>query len=130
MEIPPSDLDADSPEQFSEDLTPVEDKDSSTSEEHQPPQQIEFTRWQEGSLPTHPVSSIGHRRVIKSQKVHQNEPVKITHDITLEPDPDPEPEPESVEITPLKEGDVIVGLQLTCGCGVIHEVRFDYGDNE
>lgn len=124
MEMSHSELDADSPEQSSEDLMPVEEKSSSTLEEHHPPQQIDFTHWQEGSLPAHATSALGHRRVVKSREVRQSEPVKITHDISLEP----EPEPESVEITPLKEGDAIVGLLLTCGCGAIHEVRFDYSE--
>jgi len=126
MEMSHSELDADSPEQSSEDLMPDEDKNSSTLEEHHPPQQIDFTHWQEGSLPSHAASALGHRRVVKSREVRRSEPVKITHDITLEPEP--EPESESVEITPLKEGDAIVGLLLTCGCGATHEVRFDYSE--
>lgn len=128
MEMSHSELDADSPEQSSEDLIPDEDKNSSTLEEHHPPQQIDFTHWQEGSLPAHATSALGHRRVVKSREVRRSEPVKITHDITLEPGPEPEPESESVEITPLKEGDAIVGLLLTCGCGATHEVRFDYSE--
>jgi len=126
MEMSHSELDADSPEQSSEDLMPDEDKNSSTLDEHHPPQQIDFTHWQEGALPAHTTSGLGHRRVVKSREVRQSEPVKITHDITLEPEP--EPESESVEITPLKEGDAIVGLLLTCGCGATHEIRFDYGE--
>ena len=54
------------------------------------------------------------------------EPVKITHEISLEPDP----EPESVEITPLIEDETIVGLLLKCSCGKTHEVRFDYGEEQ
>jgi len=128
MEMSNSELNADSPEQSSEDVTPVEEGNSSALEEHPDPQQIDFTRWQEESLPTQATSTIGHRRVVKSREVYQSEPVKITHDITLEPEP--ESESESVEITPLKEGDAIVGLLLTCGCGATHEVRFDYGEEE
>ncbi|MBA7473797.1 hypothetical protein ES707_09142 [subsurface metagenome] len=128
MEMSHSEPDADSPEQSSEDLTPVEEEDSSTLEEHNLPQQIDFTRWQEGSLPARATSALGHRHVVKSRKVLRSEPVRITHDISLEPES--EPESESVEITPLKEGDAIVGLLLTCGCGATHEVRFDYGGEE
>lgn len=132
MKMSNSKLNADSPEQSSEDVTPVEDKNSSALEEHPSPQQIDFTRWQEESLPAQSASTIGHRRVVKSREVYQSEPVKITHDITLEldPDPDTETESESVKITPLREGDAIVGLLLTCGCGATHEVRFDYGEEE
>ena len=126
MEMSRSESDTDSPEQSSEDLTPVEEEDSSALEKHPSPLQVDFTRWQEGALPVRAISKIGHRHIIKSRKVSRSEPVKITHDITLEPDP----EPESVEITPLKEGDAIVGLLLTCGCGATHEVRFDYGEEQ
>ena len=128
MEISRSESDTDSPEQSSEDLTPVEGEDSPTQEEHPTSLQVDFTHWQEGALPAQAISTLGHRHIIKSRKVRRIEPVKITHDITLEPEP--EPEPESVEITPLKEGDAIVGLLLTCGCGATHEVRFDYGEEQ
>ena len=128
MEISRFESDTDSPEQSSEDLTPVEEEDSSTLEEHPSSLPVGFTHWQEGALPAHAISTLGHRHIIKSREVRRIEPVKITHDITLEPEP--ESESESVEIRPLKEGDAVVGLLLTCGCGVTHEVRFDYGEEQ
>lgn len=124
--MPHSELDADSPEHRSEELVPVKMDDRSTLEDRHPSGQVDFTPWREEPLPGRVTSKIGHRHVIKGSNVRRGEPVKVTPDITLEP----EPEPESVKITPLIEDDTIVGLRMTCGCGATHEVRFEYGEEQ
>ena len=124
--MPHSELDTDSPDRPSEELTPVDENDSPALEDRHPSQRNEFTSWREEPLSTRAISMIEHRRIIKSDRVHQSNPVKITHEVSLEPEP--EPESESLEITPLIEDDNIVGLRMTCGCGATHEVRFTYGE--
>ena len=101
-------------------------KDSSTSEDLTAPRQGDFTPWSEEQSHSQATSRLGQSRVIKGRMVKIAEPVKITHEISLEPDP----EPESVEITPLIEDETIVGLLLKCSCGKTHEVRFDYGEEQ
>jgi len=124
MEMPHSELDTDAPKQPDEELAPMEEDDSSVLEDQHPSRQIDFTRWREEPLPAQATSRIGHRRVVKSGNVRRGESVKITHEVSLEP----EPEPESAEVTPLMEGEIIVGLRITCGCGATHEVHFEYSE--
>ena len=88
--------------------------------------QDDFTPWIKEQSHSQAISRLGSSRVIKGRMVKIAEPVKITREISLEPDP----EPVSVEITPVIEDETIVGLQLRCSCGKIHEVRFDYGEEQ
>jgi hypothetical protein len=87
--------------------------------------EVDFTPWQEEPLPRD-TGGLGHRRIVKKRDIMQGKPVNIIHEISLEP----ESEIEGMEVFPLKEDNLLVGLKIECGCGRSHEVRFEYNDKE
>ncbi|MEE9162186.1 MAG: hypothetical protein V3U35_04355 [Candidatus Neomarinimicrobiota bacterium] len=89
-----------------------------------PARQTEFAPWREEELPAEAASELGHRRIVKKGNVRLGRPKMIKPEFHIEP----EPHRESVEITPLKDKDEVVGLRLTCSCGAVHEVRFEFTD--
>ncbi len=89
-----------------------------------PAKQTAFTPWREEELPTEASSDLGHRKIVKKSNIRMGRPKKIEPEFHIER----EPRRESVEITPLKDKDEVVGLRLKCSCGVIHEVRFEFTD--
>lgn len=106
----------------------IEDKENTDADisGHYLSNEVEFTPWHEEPLPQEAVSGLGHRRVVKKRDILQGKPVNIIHEISLEPDPSL----EGMEITPVKDNDLLVGLKIECGCGRVHEVRFEYNDIE
>ncbi|MFB0517010.1 MAG: hypothetical protein ACETWG_10485, partial [Candidatus Neomarinimicrobiota bacterium] len=117
-----------SPVPTSEELVFPDENKVSASKRGLPTQTPDFVPWREEQLPKQAVSGIGHRRVIKKDNVHRGTPVKITHEISLEPEP--EPKARRIEVSPIMDGDTVVGLSIVCGCGATHEVRFEYGDEQ
>ena len=84
----------------------------------------DFISWREQALGIKVPSALGKRKLIKKRNVVQGTPRTIIPEYNLEP----EQAAEIVEITPLKEDDVVVGLRLTCSCGAVHEVKFEFDD--
>ena len=122
-----SEPEADSSAPSSQELVSPEEGESSPSEDMLP-SQPDFIPWQEEPLPKQAVSMVGHRRIIKSSKVRRGMPRKITPEVSLEPEP--EPEGKSIEVTPITDGETVVGLRIACGCGATHEVHFEYRDEQ
>ena len=83
-----------------------------------------FVSWKEQPLNTMATAALGRRKLIKKRNVSQGTPRTIIPEYNLEP----EPAAEIVEITPLKEDDVVVGLRLVCSCAAVHEVQFEFDD--
>ncbi len=84
-----------------------------------------FTPWKEEPIPEEAISELGHRKIVKKNKLHQGSPRIIVPKFHLERNP----KPETVEVTPIIENEVTVGLRLVCSCGTVHEVRFEFGEN-
>jgi len=105
------------------DIKPVEEEDSSIPEGRHRAGDVDFEPWHEGPLPSRMFAGIGHRHIIKKDVIREGIPVKITHEISFEAEPEHE---GSIEVIPAREGDAIVGLQITCTCGASHEIRFEY----
>jgi hypothetical protein len=87
--------------------------------------EVDFTPWHEEPLPQD-TGGLGHRRIVKKRDIMQGKPVNIVHEVSLEP----ESELEGMEVFPIKEDNLLVGLKIECGCGRSHEVRFEYNDAE
>lgn len=87
--------------------------------------EVDFTPWQEEPIPR-TSSGLGHRRVVKKKDIMQAKPVNIIHEISL----DPEEEIEGMEVFPIKQDNLLIGLKVECGCGRSHEIRFEYNDEE
>lgn len=87
--------------------------------------EVDFTPWHEEPIPRSS-SGLGHRRVVKKRDIMQAKPVNIIHEISLEP----EEEIEGMEVLPIKQENLLVGLKIECGCGRSHEIRFEYNDEE
>ena len=87
--------------------------------------EVDFTPWQEEPIPRSD-SGLGHRRIVKKKDIMQTKPINIIHEISLEP----EDEIEGMEVFPIKQDNLLVGLKIECGCGRSHEIRFEYTDEE
>ena len=103
-------------------LTPAEGDEGSAPEGGVPSKQLDFIPWREEPMLKEAISGIGHRHIVKKGKVRQGRPVNITPEISLEP------EAEDMEVTPIMDGETVVGFNIACGCGATHEVRFKYPD--
>lgn len=111
-----------------EQVTPEGEREDSTVIKGVSAPDTEFTPWREEPIPLQAATGLGHRRIVKKGKVLQGQPHRIKHEISFEPEP--EPESKYIEVVPLKDGDDIIGLQIQCGCGATHEVRFEFSDGE
>lgn len=122
---------SDSETQFDPMLEPTdrkfEDKEDNEADisGHYSSSDVDFTPWHEEPLPKS-TAGLGHRRIVKKKDIMPGKPVNIIHEISLEP----EPELEGMEVFPLKEDNLLVGLKIECGCGRNHEVRFEYNDTK
>ncbi len=125
-----SEADTDTSGTPTEDLVPIEEAQDTVPEGRPPSGERDFTPWREEPLPRRSVSRLGHRRLVKSGRLRPGTPVRITPEVKLEPEPVPEPGDYTIEVTPILEGETMVGLAVMCGCGARHEVRFEYGDTE
>jgi hypothetical protein len=101
------------------------EEDESDIGGHYSSSELDFTPWHEEPLPLG-TGGLGHRRIVKKRDIMQGNPVNIIHEVSLEP----ESEIEGMEVFPLKEDNLLVGLRIECGCGRSHEVRFEYNNTE
>ena len=82
----------------------------------------DFVRWDESKLKQVPISNLGYRTIVKKRFVENEAPIKITPAIPksrLHSQAD-------ADITPILQDEQIVGVQVACHCGSVHEIMFDY----
>ena len=90
-----------------------------------------FIPWKEEPLPREARSMLQHQTIIKKKHVKQGKPKTITPEMPLSmklPELPASLELEEVEVTPIVEGDRVVGIQVVCHCGATHEIRFEYDE--
>lgn len=79
-----------------------------------------FEAWKEQPLPTHSNLAFAHQRIIKKRQVATGEPTMIQPPI-------PEVHGSSqMEVEPILEDEIVIGVRVKCRCGAKHEILFDY----
>ena len=79
-----------------------------------------FVPWKEEPLLSRASSILQHQSIIKRKNVRSGKPRTIVPRMPVDE------KPEEAEITPIVEGDRVVGIKVVCGCGMTHEIRFEY----
>ncbi len=115
-------LDADHMESPEEDPTPDPLPADIPADDTGKSQTPTFVPWKEERLPKEASSILQHQTIIKKEQVIPGKPMTITPEIPVNL------ELEEVEVTPILEGDRIVGIQVVCHCGATHEIRFEYNE--
>lgn len=80
----------------------------------------EFVPWEEEPFATPRKVAVARHAIIKKGSVTQGAPLTIVPEI---PHLD---ESGAMTITPLMEGETIVGMTVACACGRSQEVRFEF----
>lgn len=81
-----------------------------------------FVPWKEEPLPREASSMLHHQTIIKKKHVRPGKPKTIAPEMPVNL------ELEEVEVTPIVEGDRVVGIKVVCHCGATHEIRFEYDE--
>ena len=81
-----------------------------------------FVPLKEEPLPREASSMLQHQTIIKKEHVKPGKPK------TIVPKTPVNLELEEVEVTPIIEGDRVVGIQVVCHCGATHDIRFEYDE--
>ena len=93
---------------------PVDDTDKS--------QTPKFVPWDTDLLPGNVSSMLQHQSIIKKAHVRSGKPRTIVPKMPVEV------ELKEAEITPIVDGDSVVGIKVICQCGATHEIRFEYDE--
>ena len=85
-------------------------------------QTTKFVPWKEEALPTTASSMLQHQSIIKKEHVRPGKPTTIVPKMPVNV------EQEEAKITPIVDGDRVVGIKVVCRCGATHEIRFEYDE--
>ncbi len=79
-----------------------------------------FVPWEEEVLPSAQGLTTAGKTIIKKSSVRQGTPQTIVPEVPARVNQPP------MDVQPLLEDDIIVGMKITCSCGNSHEVRFEF----
>lgn len=106
--------------EFDDLADPKQDDDEQFSGVIKAAEDDKFEAWQEKPLPTNSGLAFAHERIIKKRRVETGPPTIIEPVIPTLHDAN------QMEVEPITEDEVVIGMRVRCRCGAKHEILFDY----
>lgn len=116
-----------------DDLLPDQPSDSpndNKSSEMGPPKENKsdetFVPWESSKFKRIPKSQLAHRTIVQSKYLSSGGRTLIVPQMP----PGVEDDNSKADISPMMDGDQIVGLKVVCSCGIVHEIMFEYSSEK